>query len=177
MPVKLNLLPPELAISKNLGSVLKTVRALGVIGIAAFLVFGLGVGVFFIISTISLGNTNANIKKLETQVSSQQKSEQQIILLKNRIAKIASIQALPSSLQSLTVIKPFLSGLSADTSVNQMSVDSKGTTLSVNFRNITDLSQFLGSFRSSNAFSSVNLTSFSFNPTTGYSLEIRAVRK
>ena len=177
MPVNLNLLPPELAVSKALGSLLKTIRALGVIGIAAFLVFGVGIGAFFIISTINLNNINANIKSLETQITAQQKSEQQIILLKDRISKIASVQALPSSLKSLAVIQPFLAGLSANTSIGQMSLDSKGTTISISLASTADLSQLLGSFKASNTFSNVNLTSFSFNPNTGYLIEIRAINK
>jgi hypothetical protein len=177
MAVNLNLLPPELAVSKSLGKFLKTVRALGVIGIAAFLVFGVGIGVFFIVSTISLNGINANIKVLKNQVSAQQKSEQQIILLKDRIAKIAYLQSLPSSLQSLAVIQPFLSGLSANIKIVQMSVDSKGTTMSVNILSSADLSQFLDLFKSSDAFSNVSLISFSFNQSTGYSIEIRGVNK
>ena len=177
MAVNLNLLPPELSVSKSLGRLLKTMRALGVIGIAAFLVFGIGVGTFFIISTISLNGINANIKSLETQVSSQQGSEQQIILLEDRIAKIAAVQAVPNSLTSLTVMEPFLSVLPASASIGQMSVDSKGTSISLNLGSSSDLTQFLTSFRSSNVFSNIILTAFSFNPTTGYSVEIRAVDK
>jgi hypothetical protein len=177
MAVNLNLLPPELAVSKSLGNIIKTVRALGVIGIAAFLVFGAGIGIFFIISTISLNGINSNIKSLEAQISAQQKSEQQIILLKNRIAKIAAVQTTPSSLPSLTVIEPFLSALSANTSIGQMAINPKGSTISLSFGNNTDLSQFLNSIKSSPAFSTVNVTSFSFSPATGYQLEISAINK
>lgn len=177
MPVKLNLLPPELAVSKSLGQLIKTIKALGVIGIAAFLVFGAGVGAFFIISTISLNGINANVAKLTSQVSAQQKSEQQIVLVKNRIAKVATIQGLPNSLTNLELINPFLVNLPPTSSINQMSIDSGSVSLSVNFITNSGLSAFIDSLQSSDAFKLVNLTSFSFSPSTGYAIEIKAINK
>ncbi|MCX6705445.1 MAG: hypothetical protein NT162_03890 [Candidatus Woesebacteria bacterium] len=177
MPVKLNLLPPELAVSKSLGQLLKTIKALGVIGIAAFLVFGAGVGAFFIISTISLNGINANVAKLTSQVSAQQKSEQQIVLVKNRIAKVATIQGLPNSLTNLELINPFLVNLPPTSSINQMSIDSGSVSLSVNFITNSGLSAFIDSLQSSDTFKLVNLTSFSFSPSTGYAIEIKAINE
>lgn len=177
MPVKLNLLPPELAVSKSLSGFLKTLRALGVIGIAGFLVFGIGLAAFFIVSTISLNGANANITKLTNQISAQQKSEQQIILVKDRVAKIASIQGLPSSLPNLAAIDPYLTSLQETGSINEMAIGPSSINLSINLKTYTDLSAFLESLQSSDTFGSVTLTSFSFNPTSGYSVEIEAVKK
>lgn len=177
MAVNLNLLPPELAVSKSLGKFLKTVKALGVIGVAAFLVFGVGIGAFFIVSTISLNRINANIKVLKNQVSAQQKSEQQVILLKDRIAKIASIQSIPDSLSNLTATEPFLIDLSGSMSVNQMAVSPTSVSLSLNLKTNSDLSTFLESLQTSDVFKTVSLTTFNFSPSIGYSVEVSAVKK
>jgi len=177
MPVKLNLLPPELAVGKSLSGFLKTLRALDVIGIAAFLIFGAGVGVFFIVSTFSLNSINANVATLEVQVSAQQKSEQQLILIKDRVARIASIQSLPSALPNLKVIEPFLSGLSVSSSVGEMSIDSGSIDLSVNLRANSDLTTYIDSLQSSDVFASVDLTSFNLSPSAGYSVAIKAIKK
>jgi hypothetical protein len=177
MPVNnLNLLPPELAVSKNLNSFLKTVRALGVIGIAAFLIFGVGVGAYFIFATISLNGINANVTKLTSQVSAQQKSEQQIVLIKDRLAKIASIRSLPDSLSNQKAIEPFLSDLSADSSLRELNIDPTFVLLSMNIKTNSDLSTFLESFQSSDVFKTVNLVSFSLSSSNGYSVEIKAVK-
>jgi cell division protein FtsL len=177
MPVKLNLLPPELAVSKNLRQLLKVLRAMGVIGVALFLVFGMGVGIFIITSTVKLNNIDSNITQLKAQVSSQQKSEQLVILLKDRIAKTALVQKMPSSSENLKTVEPFLAGLSAGTLINQMAVSPTSTVLSVNLKTNSDLASFLNSFQASDVFKSVNLTSFSLSPITGYSLEVVAVKK
>ena len=177
MPVKLNLLPPELAVSKNLSQLLKALKAIGVIGIAAFLAFGIGIGVYIIFSTISLNGINSNITRLKAQVSSQQKSEQAIVLLKDRIAKTASVQNMPSSLVNLQTIGPFLLGLSESALINQMSVGPESVALSVNLRTNSDFSTFIKSFQTTDVFKSVNLTSFNLSPATGYSVEITALKK
>jgi len=177
MPVNVNLLPPELSVSKSLNDLIKTLRALGVIAIAAFLVFGVGVGVFFAISTVTLGSINANVGRLKSQVSSQEKSEQQIVLLKDRITKITSVLTIPNSLLNLTAIGSFLSKFSGSVSIDQMQIDPAAIVLLVNLKTNSDLSTFLGLLENSAIFKSVNLTSFSFSPSSGYSLEVSVVRK
>lgn len=177
MPVNLNLLPPELSVSKNLGSLLKTLRALGVIAIGAFLVFGTGIGAFFIVSRMTLENLNVKLNALKSQVSAQEKSEQQVVLLKDRLAKITTIRGMPSSLINLTVMEPFLAGFSSNVSINQMEVGTKGIDLALNIKTNSDLSAFLTSIKDSGVFKSVDLTSFAFSPSTGYSVGVTMVKK
>ena len=177
MAIKLNLLPEEHEVSSNLSSFLKTVKALGVIGIAAFLIFGVGLGVFFILSTISLNSVNANIAKLTSRVEAQQKSEQQIVLVKDRIKKVASIQDLPNSLPNLKAIDPYLINLSGTGSIGQLTVDPKGADLTPSLKTYADLTTFLENVQSSGAFGSVSLESFSLSPKTGYSIEIKTTKK
>ena len=177
MPVNLNLLPPEHAVSKSLSGFLKTVRALGVIGIAAFLVFGMGIGAIFAFSTVSLNGINTNITKLKGQVSALQKSEQQIILVKDRIKKIASIQKLPNSIPNLTLVAPTLVSIDSSGSVDQMTIDPGAIGMSANFGTNAGVTSFIESLQSSKDFKSIDLVSFNFNPTTGYAVEIKAVSK
>jgi len=177
MPIKLNLIPQEQQTSKNLGNLIKTLKALGVIGIAAFLIFGIGLGVFFIATTISLNNVNASVTKLSAQVSAQQKSEQQIILIKDRIEKVATIQGLPSSLANLKVIDPFLSNLSGTGVVDQIAIDPTTIVLSVNLKSYADTSMFIDSLQSTDKFGTVSLDSFGLNPKNGYSIEIKTTNK
>lgn len=177
MPVNLNLLPPELSVSKSLNKLLKTIKALGVIGIVAFLVFAVGLGAFFVINTISLNNLNSDIASLKSQVVSQQKSEQSMILLKDRIAKAVTIQNMPNSLKNLTNAWPFLTELSGSTVINQMTVSPTNVGLSVNLVTNSDLTKFVKSFQSTEVFKVVELTSFNLSPATGYSVEVNAEGK
>jgi hypothetical protein len=177
MPVKLNLLPPELSVSKSLGTILKTFRILGVIGIAAFLIFSVGTLIIFVINTINLNGLNANVAKLKSQVSTQEKSEQQVVLLKDRLAKITTVQKMPSAIPNLVSIEPFLTGLSGDVSVSQIIIDPKSVDLAANIKTISGLTSFLQFFKTPGAFKSVNLASFGFSSKSGYSVEVNAVTK
>jgi hypothetical protein len=177
MAVKFNLLPPELSVSKDLSNTLKILRALDVIGIAAFLIFGVGLGVFFIISYFSLRNINSTNSALKSQVNVRQGSEQKIVLLKDRIKKIMTAQKISDALPGLVTAEPLLANLSSSTSISQMKIDSTSTDLSLNLKSNTDLSTFLSAVEISNIFKTVTVSTFSFSPTTGYLIDVNMVKK
>lgn len=168
MPVNLNLLPPELAVSKNLGNALKTLRALGVIAIAVFLISAIGLGVFFVVSTISLNTLNTSVNQLESQVSAQEASEQQLIILKDRIAKITKAKDSPSAVKTITNVDALLSGLSADSSITQFNADPLRAEMTINFKSNSDLTAFVRSVSATKLFGSIDLSSFGFSPVAGY---------
>ncbi|HET7098791.1 MAG TPA: hypothetical protein VFI61_00995 [Patescibacteria group bacterium] len=168
MAITLNLLPPELAVDKKLGSLLKGVRAMGIILLALFLVFILGVGGIFVVSTISLRSTNASLDQLKVQISSQEKTEQKLVLLKDRIKNIGVVNAKPGSLKSLNSIEPLLLTLSPDSTVTELNIDPVKVSLTINFRSNQDLSDFFENITKSEQFKSVILSSFGYNPGTGY---------
>ncbi len=166
--IKLNLLPPELAVDKNLGRVLKTLKALNLILIAGFLVFTLGISAFFVVSSITLKNTLASIDTLKSQIKTRQTSEQQIVLLKDRIKKITIARNLPNSLANLSAVDPLLQSLSPDSSVTELDLDSKKIGLLINFKSTSDLTTFFENMAASTVYKSVTLSSFGFNPVAGY---------
>jgi hypothetical protein len=177
MAVKFNLLPPELSVSKGLSKTLKIAKALNVIGVAAFLIFGVGLGVFFIISYFSLKSINSANDALRNQVAMQQASEQKIILLKDRIKKIMTVQKLSNALPGLATVEPLLANLSSSTSISQMKIDSTAIDLSLNLKNNTDLSAFLSVINNSKIFKAITISTFSFSPTTGYLIDVNMVKK
>lgn len=177
MAVKLNLLPPELSVSKNLGNLLKTVRIINVIGMAAFLVFTLGIAAIYIFSLISLNSLNASTAALKTQISAQEKTEQQVVLLKDRLDKAATVLQIKGSYPNLIAIEPFLAAFSATATVNQMTIASGSLSISLNTQQTSDVTSFLNSFQTSSAFKSSGLTVFNLNPKTGYLVEIDATSK
>jgi hypothetical protein len=172
MAVNLNLLPPELAVSKSLGRALKTLRALSVISIAVFLIFAVGLGIFFIISSISLSGLNASVSQHESQISAQESSEQQIVVLKDRIAKISQAKSVPSALKTVTNVDTLLSNLSPDFTISQFNADSSKADISMGFKSNSDLTAFLQAATSSKLFKSVILSSFGYGPSQGYSVGI-----
>ncbi|HTK03505.1 MAG TPA: hypothetical protein VL401_01925 [Alphaproteobacteria bacterium] len=172
MAIKLNLLPTELSVSKGLTSTLKFSKMLGVILLGLFIVFVIGVSAFFIISTFTLKNLTNEVAGLENQIKTQEVSEQQLVLLKDRLKKITLAKNQASSLPNLIAFEPFLSPLSADASVNELTVDTQKISASVNFKSNSELAAFIQNLSSSKVFKSVVVASLGFNPITGYLLSL-----
>lgn len=177
MAIKLNLLPPELAIDKKTGTFLKTLRSVNLIAVAVFLIFTLGISGYFIFTSILLRNKENTLEGLKSQIKTRQTSEQQIVLLKDRLKKISTAQKIANSTDNLAAVDPILSLLSPDSAVTEMDIDSSKIGLLISFKSTSDLTAFFDGLKKSTEFKSATLTSFGFNPTTGYLAGITVVPK
>ena len=177
MAIKLNLLPPEARVTGTLGKVLNTTRMLGVIGVAFFLVFTLGISAFFILSTVTLNNLNSNLDALKSQITALQTTETQAVLLKDRIGKIKTALSLPNSVKNLDTTNPIISSLGPAASLGELDVDSQKVDLSLVFTSNVDTSAFIKSLSDSQSFTTATLTSFSYSPAGGILVGVRLIPK
>lgn len=176
MAIKINLLPTELKVSGGLSRILRVSRILGVISLAVFLVFGLGLGVFFVISSVQLNSLNSGNDALKSQVTSLKTSEAQLVVLKDRIAKIKTVQKIPTAVKNLVDFDPLVSSFSSST-VSEVDVDTNKIATSINFRSNSDLTSFVKAISLASIFRSVTFSSFSFSPAGGYLIGLTAVPK
>lgn len=177
MTIKLNLLPPELAVDKKTSNILKSVRAFNLILTALFVIFTIGLSAYFIFTSIMLKNKLASLDSLKNKIKTLQTSEQQMILLKDRIKKINTAQAKDSSLKSLDAIDPILSTLSQESQITELNVDVAKIIFLISFKSTFDLTNFFENLSKSTVFKSATLSSFGFNPLTGYLAGISVVPK
>lgn len=168
MPVTLNLLPPEHVTSGALGKILKTARALNVVLLVTFLIFALGLGAYFIFTTSQLRSISASENQLKAQITTLETSEQQIVLLKDRLSKVKTVQGLSTSSKNLAKIDPFVTSLGGETNLSELAIDPQKVDLSILFKSNASLSAFLKSMLGTKDFSSVSLTTFGYNPANGY---------
>lgn len=171
MAVNLNLLPQDFQISKSAGNAIKTMKALGVILIVVFIVFCIGLGAFFVYSKISLNKLQSNVDELKLQVKAQEKSEQQLILLKDRLGKISSVRSSAGALSNINSMDTVLANVSEASSVDEASINPNKMNLTLSIRSNDDLSTFIGNLKNSTAFTSVSLTSFGYS-SKGYLLDV-----
>lgn len=171
MAVNLNLLPQDLQLSKGLTSTLRTVRALTVILTVVFIFFCLGIGGFFVYSRISLNGINSSTDVLKSQVEALERSEQQLILLKDRLAKIASVRANPNASKNIEEVNSLLTNTSTALNMSEANITSAKSSLALDIYSNEDLSIFLNNVKKSTFLKSANLTSFSYN-VNGYSLNL-----
>ncbi len=168
MAVSLNLLPQDLAIGTGLTKVIKVIKAVNVVAIAIFIIFLIGAGMFYAISSFQLSSLTTANNNLVSQIKSEQTTEQKLVLLKDRIAKIKLAYTSDSLTKPIALVSPLLSQLPAAASVTELNLDTNKITASILFKSATDISNFFQVIYSSKTFSGVTLTSFGFNPTTGY---------
>ncbi len=171
MPVNLNLLPQDFQISKSAGSAIKTMKALGVILIVVFIVFCLGLGAFFIYSKLSLNKLQTTVDGLKVQVKAQEKSEQQLILLKDRLSKIGSVRASSGALSNVNNMDSLISNMSSVSNIDEASININKMNLILSVNSNEDLVTFMDNLKKSTAFTSVSLASFNYN-SKGYSLDV-----
>ena len=166
------MLPQNLQVSKGLNSILKTTKALGVIFIVAFIIFSLGMGAFFIYSRITLDGIKTNVDQLKSQVKAQETSEQQLVLLKDRLAKISSIKSTPNATKNITGIDFLFTNMSPSSTMNLANFSSTKIDVSVAIRSNEDLTAFIQNLKSTDLFKSVNLSSFAYGAGSGYSIDV-----
>lgn len=172
MAIKVNLLPVEKRVGKGLQRILRVTRMLGVISLGAFIIFGLGLVAFFIFNSVQLNDFNTTNASLEGKIAGLETSETKLALLKDRVAKIKVLTNIPTALHNLDSTNSILAPLTADSNVNELSANSAKVSLSLNFRSTGDIANFLKALSETREFQTVSLTSFSFNPTSGYLVSV-----
>jgi Tfp pilus assembly protein PilN len=173
MAVKLNLLPQGTSISGSLGKALKLTKMLGVIAAAFFLVFALGLSALFILNTITLNRLNSDVNTLKGQITALESTEQKAVLLKDRLSKIKTALLLPSAVPNLDKVNSLVAALPPATILSELNVDPQKVDLTIRFNATGDLSTFMKSLATSKSFTSVVLTTFGYNPSSGYTVGVR----
>jgi len=177
MAVKLNLLPENYTLTGPIGQIVKFARPVNVILLALFLVTALGMGGFFIFSSLSLRSLSAGNDSLKKQIQAQSAAQQQIVLLKDRISKIKTVQGLPTATKNLTNIDPILALITGNSILSELNVDSQKVTATIVFKSNSDLTNFLKSIDSNITYSSVSLGTFNYSPATGYQVNLSFIKK
>lgn len=172
MAIHLNLLPENLQISKGVSSFLKTAKALSVILIVLFSVSCLVSGALLIVNKINLDNTQKTVEQLKTQVKAQEVSEMQLVLLRDRLAKITTIKNYPTANKNIASVDSLFSNLSPNTILNQANISSNKIDISLVIRSNEDLSLFLKNIKDSTLFKTANVSSLGYNPIIGYTLAL-----
>lgn len=168
MAVKMNLLPPEYTTSGTLAKFLKASKALGVIALGVFIVFTVGISAFLVFSTITLNNLNSDVNSLKTQITAEEQTETQIVLLKDRLSKIKKVLADDNVAKNLKSSEPVISLLGPNANLTQLDVGESKVDLSASFTASSDMAKFIQAVSATTSFKTINSTGISFSPNVGY---------
>lgn len=168
MAITLNLLPQDKIVSGSLAKLLKICRVLSVVALALFVIYSIGAVSLIILNNGKVSKAEAENTSLKTKISELEVSEQQIVLIKDRIKKIETVRSIPSALGNLTGVIDLITGLGERSKVTELDADTKKVDLTVNFKSNFDMTSFIDLVKSSKSFKSVILSAYGLNPTTGY---------
>lgn len=174
--ININLLPTELKVSTGLTRVLSIVRMVGVISLAAFLIFGMGLGAFFIYSSIQLNNLNTANGNLKNQLSALNTVESQYFVTKDRVDKAKIVLSLPNATETLVGFEPFVTSLT-NTKLSELDITPGKVSSTINFNTNADISSFINSLSASSNYRNVTLGSVGFSPNGGYLVNMSAITK
>jgi hypothetical protein len=173
MKKKINLIPEGLAVSSKIASITKQINKISVI-----------LGIVAILSAISLISylvyLNLESKKLvetgeilKSEIISLEKSEQKLILAKDKLSKIESIRQIDSIDNELDLFKEFRAFTSSNgTKLQEVIMSPTKTEINIWFPDLLALGSGMLSMAKLNNFTNIVLSSLSYNIDKGYFLNL-----
>lgn len=168
----INLLPQELKPSKSvlkLSENLKKMALLSVLVLLISVTLSLGAYLFY---GQRVSSSLANQEKLKTEIKAMEKTEQRIVLVKDRLSKINLISANPRANDEVVTLD-FVSKLFPDgTLVEGFELDDGKANIAISSERLSEIATYLASVISSGKFKQVNLVSLLYSPLKGYVVDL-----
>lgn len=171
----INLLPQELKPNKSVLIIAKKLKKTSIIFASFFvLTFLIIIGLQYYYSKKITQSVNSQME-LESQIKSMESTEQQLVLIKDRIEKIISIAQKGTVDEEVDVVSK-VSDLAADGMVvKSISIDKDLVQITVVTNSLTLASKYLSSVTSLQGLKYINLISFDFSPTLGYTIDLNFI--
>lgn len=170
--LNLNLLPQDLKVSKGIGRVIKITKSLNVILTVLFLISVIVVISLFVIGRLRLKSVLAEVEQLKVQVKALETSEQQLVLIKDRIAKISYARSYSNAKDNILNTSSLFSNLSNQVAVNSMNITPVKTDVSLTILSNDELTTFMNNLKNIDKFKSIDVYSFEYNKNIGYQVKV-----
>lgn len=169
---RINLLPKELTISKSVQHVADKIKKVAYGSIAVFVsILLVGGGLYFYFNR-NLQNLKEDQDRLKNNIQSLQKTEQQLIITKDRIAKVQTILGERDTENTFSKHKSIVDGLPSTISLESSSINRSDSSLVFEARDSQQLVTFMTSLLARSETLSVVLRSLNFNPLRGYTVDL-----
>lgn len=168
----INLLPQELKPNKSVLIIAKKFKKIAII-FSSFLilVFLTVVGIQYYY-TRKIQESYVRQAELESQIKSMESTEQQLVLMKDRIEKIISIVTSGTIMEEVDTVDKVSSLIPEGMLVKNISIDKDLVQVTVVVGSLETASKYLNSVTSMTGLKYVNLVSFDYNPVVGYTIDL-----
>jgi hypothetical protein len=164
----INLLPKDLLPDPNVLRLSNILRSVATIALAVFILVLIGGGAYYALNAVSLNASLKNQARLKASIEDKQETEQSLILVKDRLAKINDIKSKPSADQEVVRLSTILGGIPAAALLTEAVLGKDATDTTFVVADSTLLSQLLANVVLNTDYKRIDLLSFSFSPTAGY---------
>ena len=166
-----NLLPPDLGPQRGLFKLSQVLKNLSILSFFIFLIIFATSLAFYLLASFELKDQTAKNEQLKQEVRALEQTESALVVLKDRLAKIGAVYDLSQAfLQKIKGMTVFLANLAPEIAVSEISLDAKGIEFSLRAESLAFLSSLFSQVYGSEVYKSAVLSSFSYNPSSGYSL-------
>jgi len=168
----INLLPTDLSPK---GPVIKLAKSLKNIAIVGFVVFVISLAsliVFFLFISTRLSSSATRQDQFKKSIKSLEQTEQRLVMVKDRLKYTKQVLGKANAADDLEQLKPLLLSLPESASINQVDIAKDKVELTILVTDSSGVSQSLATLMAANLYEKIVLLSFSFNPNTGYFINL-----
>lgn len=174
MAGKINLLPVELGAGRKALQIGRVLGRISIVVVALSFVLGTtGVIYLFVLQRQVTNQVNKN-NQLTSSIRNLEATEQKLVLLKDRVAKIKNILSQDSAYSNSESVKKIFFGLPTDVSLDEANLTPSQIRLTVTSKSSLGMVGFLNNLTSLGNFKEIVLKNFSFRPSSGYSSTVEA---
>lgn len=171
MKQAINLLPPDLGPQRGFLKLSRVLKNLSILSFFIFLVIFMVSLAFYFLASSELKDQTAKNEQLKQEVRALEQTESALVVLKDRLGKIEAVYNLSQAfLQKIKGMTTFLANLAPEIAVSEISLDAESTELSLRAESLASLTGLFSQVYGSQEYKSAVLSSFSYNPSSGYSL-------
>lgn len=170
----INLLPTDLAPKGEVVKAANTIKSLIVGALAVFLITVFGLIGYLLVGVFEIRNSETKQEQLKVSIRTLEQSEQRLVLLKDRLAKVKLAFSSESADEEAENIQTVLSAATS-VGISELELKPLSIEVSVVAQSSSQLSSFLSFLENSDIFENIKVSSFGFNPTAGYivSMELK----
>ena len=170
MERKINLIPGELKMSRQVAALIKKLNKISIVLLITSLI-GATVyisGYFYFATEVK--RTNQKIDDIKNEISNLEKNEQMLVFAKDRLSKIKAIDNLGTAKSSFDSFAPVINylGSNPDVTYSEIDFDTKKVQSTFLSQNSTALSNFLKYIEESKLFPKIWATDIGYNPSSGF---------
>lgn len=171
----INLLPTELKPKGYILKFSKTFTSLAVAGLVLFLFSGVILTGAFLIISRKLNDSFSRQQELKNQIKAYQRTEQSLLLVKDRLSKINKIYTSPNSKEEIGILDEVLSILPEGVTLQDTKLFPDEAEISFILGDSYRFSQLLSNLTDRN-LKKVELASFALKPDQGYEVKLNLMR-